>query len=86
MALFYPDIILWDDLQMPPILLECIYGKNEFAYLLSRLLLRSPTGGDCGHRLRRNLFMRERILLANCFLNEFFDEQRENKCKIIAKS
>ena len=45
MALFYPDIILWDDLQMPPILLECIYGKNEFAYLLSRLLLRSPTVG-----------------------------------------
>ena len=45
MALFYPDIILWDDLQMPPILLECMYGKKKFAYLLSRLLLRSPTGG-----------------------------------------
>ena len=45
MALFRPDIILWDDLQMPPILLECIYGKKKFAYLLSRLLLRSPTGG-----------------------------------------
>ena len=48
MALFYPDIILWDDLQMPPILLECIYGKKKFAYLLSRLLLRSPTGGTVG--------------------------------------
>lgn len=86
MALFRPNIILWDDLQMPPVLLKWIYGKKKFAYLLSRLLLRPPTGGDCGHRLRRNLFMRERILLADCFLNKIFDEQGENKCKIIAKS